>query len=259
MTTLRVAGSLRLPDKAARLPVPATALEEWLAAIDDIAELKLTLRATALLARGKYQRACPPSLSVDELLDDWVVQRVEPDGGDATIRGALAAALARGTLFAARPQSEIRIFLNDDYGRRYLDKMALPTLSPADAAGQRAAGAIKPAIPAAPVPTRVNIFALYEQHIGTFGVGTAEQLRAAAEEYPASWIEAAFEIAAARNARSWSFINAILRRWHTEGRRREGHYEYGKPERDTAPDRRKTNLDDYRERYGRLPWEPDGD
>ena len=45
-----VAGKATLPANARRIPIPAAALSQWLADIDDIAELKVTLRALALLA-----------------------------------------------------------------------------------------------------------------------------------------------------------------------------------------------------------------
>jgi DNA replication protein len=65
---------------------------------------------------------------------------------------------------------------------------------------------------------RPNIFVLYEQNIGLLSPLIAEELRDAADQYPAEWIEAAFREAVLQNKRRWNYIRAILKRWETEGR-----------------------------------------
>jgi len=65
---------------------------------------------------------------------------------------------------------------------------------------------------------RPNIFILYEQNIGLLSPLIADELRDAADMYPAEWIETAFREAILHNKRKWSYIRAILRRWETEGR-----------------------------------------
>jgi DNA replication protein len=65
---------------------------------------------------------------------------------------------------------------------------------------------------------RPNIFVLYEQNIGLLSPLIAEELKEAADRYPAEWIEAAFREAVLYNKRNWKYIRAILRRWETEGR-----------------------------------------
>ncbi len=65
---------------------------------------------------------------------------------------------------------------------------------------------------------RPNIFVLYEQNIGLLSPLIADELRDAADQYPAEWIEAAFREAVQHNKRKWSYIRAILKRWETEGR-----------------------------------------
>lgn len=263
-----------LPARAHRLPVPAAALGPWLADIDDIVELKVTLRAVALLAEGIDRRGVPPSLTPATLLDDDFLASgvasaaADSDGSHsghhsgaaAAIRAGLAAALRRETLAAVRAAGgEIRIFLNDDAARRYFARAELTPIAPA--ARPANPPAFAPPGSAPPPAGRANIFALYEKHIGTYGHNIAEQLRAAEQEYPAQWIADAFALAADRDITSWNYIWNILRRWHRDGRR-EGlrgtqRYDNGKPGRHTAPDRRTGYLDYYRRRYGRLPWESD--
>ena len=258
-----------LPRDARRIPVPAAALEQWLAEIDDPGELKVTLRVVAMLAAEPVRGVTPPSLSLDDLLDDDVLRRAAELGSDDTIRNALAAALRRETLIAARVGGDVRLLGNDERVREYLSETGSTPLTPAEIAGTGAVRATAPKaeLPVPTTPPRANIFALYEQHIGTFGHGAAEQLKAAEEEYPASWIEEAFEIANNQNVRSWSYVNAILRRWLTEGkpevtsrtagRQRDQSHDHGKPGHDTPPDRRTGYLESYRRRHGRLPWESD--
>lgn len=263
-------GQIRpLPKDARRISVPAPALDQWLAEIEDPGELKVTLRVVALLAAEPARAGTPPSLSLDDLLDDRALRRATELGNDAAIRRALAAALSRETLVAVRVAGDVRLLGNDERVQEYLVKARLAPLSASDIGGAdvtetTGSESIKPAKGSA---SRVNIFALYERHIGTFGHGMAEQLRAAEEEYPARWIEDAFEIASNQDARSWGYVNAILRRWLQEGKSsaspqivaqpRERRHDDGKLGHDTAPDSRTGYLESYLRRYGRLPWESD--
>lgn len=242
-----------------RIPVPASALGEWLSAIDDLAELKVTLRAVALLAPEPNRRGVPPSLSLYDLLDDDILRKVAILNSNAAISLALVAALRRGTLAATRCRGEVRFFLNDEYCRRYFERMGLSELAPTDAVGceghETAAIVNVPTVQAQ--PGRANIFALYEQHIGTYGHGVAEQLRAAEEEYPAAWIEYAFSIAAEHNARSWSYVNTILRRLVREGlpQGTVAANEHGEPGINSEANRREEYMEQYRRLFGPLPWE----
>ena len=258
-----------LPRDARRIPVPAAALEQWLAEIDDPAELKVTLRVIALLAIEPARGGKPPSLSLDALLDDGTLRRAAGLGSDDTIRGALAGALRRETLVAVRVAGDVRLLSNDERVQEYLVKTGLAPLKASDIGGVDATEATgsESVNPAKRSVSRANIFSLYEQHIGTFGHGAAEQLKAAEEEYPASWIEEAFDIANNQNVRSWGYVHAILRRWLQEGKPtaspqivaqpRERRHDHGELGHDTAPDRRTGYLESYRRRYGRLPWESD--
>ena len=160
-----------LPKDARRIPVPAAALEQWLAEIDDPGELKVTLRVVAMLAAEPARRGTPPSLSLDDLLDDAALRRAAELGNDDTIRKALAAALSRETLLAARVGGDVRLMGNDERAREYLAEKGSAPLTPAEIAG---AGAVRPTAreaqrPVPATPLRANIFALYERHIGTFG------------------------------------------------------------------------------------------
>ncbi len=267
-----VAGKARiypepLPANARRIPIPAAALSQWLADIDDIVELKVTLRALALLADEPKRRSVPPSVALEDLLDDRVLGAALSGRVENSVRAGLGAALDRGTLTAIRDRGTMRVLLNDDDCRRYLETADLSELTGADLARQANPDApeLHPDSPTIEAP-RANIFALYEQHIGPYGHSLAEQLRAAEEEYPAEWIADAIAIAAERNVRTWRFIDAVLRRKQQERQTQSGasitdrgrdlSHEHGEPGSDIAPDSRSGYLDSYRRRYGRLPWEP---
>ncbi len=250
-----------------KISIPAGVLGHWLAEIDDPAELKVTLRAVAVLAPEPNRRGVPPSLTLYDLLGDSILRQVSVLRDDGAIRQALAASLHRGTLVATRDRGEIRFFLNDDCCRRYFDKAGLSTLTATDAVGHQQAemasigshSAVPTALP------RANIFTLYEQHIGTFGHSMAEQLKAAEKEYPAAWIEYAFSIASEHNARSWSYVNTILRRLVREGLPNGAVVanEHGKFRNDSETNRREAVLEQYRRLFGQPEWEsrernPDG-
>ena len=259
---------------ARRIPVPAAALDAWLAEIDDLAELKLTLRVLGLLSVQTIRRDSPPSISIDDLLDDLMLRRSAQLGDDVNIRAALAASLNRGTLAGLRIGGENRVFLNDDRTQEYLARLGIAALKPSDISEAVRQDTYGGDIRAQDPPQRptANIFALYEEHIGAYGHGMAEQLKAAEEEYPPGWIAEAFAIAAEQNVRSWGYVHAILRRWLQEGkpaaastttqRYRDRKHDHGEPGYNPEADSRTGYLDSYRRRHGRLPWEsndtPDG-
>ena len=264
-----VAGKATLPANARRIPVPAAALSQWLADIDDIVELKVTLRALALLADQPLRRRLPPSIALDDLLDDTFLASILSAAAWNPVTAGVAAAVGRGTLVAIRYGGSVRILLNDEGCHQYLRTSDIPRLSSADLIDRVNPDVSEP-LPRPPTTgePRANIFALYEQHIGPYGHSIAEQLRAAEEEYPAEWIAEAIAVAAERNARSWRYVEAVLRGWKAERAiaagdgitkaSRDSSHEHGKPRSDTAPDSlaRYPYLESYWRRHGRLPWEP---
>jgi len=141
-----------------------------------------------------------------------------------------------------------QLLLNTDSARRWLsnnkDVIVLSSL-PEDIDGNQ-----KIAYPNRP---KSNIFALYEDNIGTISPMLAEELKLAEKEYNHAWIEEAFQIAVNQNKRSWGYISAILRRWSTEGRDDRG--EYGKSRGYTQEDNPGKYIEEYQRRRGRLPWE----
>ena len=70
-------------------------------------------------------------------------------------------------------------------------------------------------------PERPNVFRLYEENIGMLTPMVADELRAAEEEYPSGWVEAAIREAAAGNVRSWRYIEASAGTLETRRERNE--------------------------------------
>lgn len=62
-----------------------------------------------------------------------------------------------------------------------------------------------------------NIFALYEKEIGALTPLIADSLKHAKDDFPDHWIGEALRIAARNNKRSWSYAEAVLKRWQVDG------------------------------------------
>ncbi|MBI3537747.1 MAG: DnaD domain protein [Chloroflexi bacterium] len=180
-------------------PVPNQFFSELLPAIDDLAELKLTLHFLWQIANA---HAREQFIRADELAADQTLMQsfTAPD----SLTRALERAVARGTLL----QSNDAYFLNNAAGRKAFER--------AQSAGEKSAPA--PSHTRAPAPARPNIFSLYEQNIGMLTPMLAEELKDAEKEYRAEWIADAFKIAVENNKRSWAYVRKILQRWQTEGR-----------------------------------------
>jgi DnaD/phage-associated family protein len=192
-------------------PLPNLFFSELCPAIDDLAELKVTLHIFWLLAHSKpaYVRAS------DLRADRTLMQSLAAPGGKPAeaLTHALDSATARGTLLRLNIAPDDKgagddlYFLNTERGRRAFEKIESANVP-------RGAPALEPADAGA----RPNIFALYEQNIGMLTPMLAEELKEAEQQYPAEWIADAFKIAVENNKRSWSYVRKILQRWQTEGR-----------------------------------------
>lgn len=222
------------PGKNPYTPLPEQFFTALLPEIDDIGELKVTLHLFALLYR---KRGTPRCASDRELLADPQLRRTlrrqgDPRPVEERLRAALDAAQARGTLLRVRVRVDDEIvnwyFFNTDRSRRAVaqllqgeesPELLLDLEGPVGAAGevQRIALEVE----------RPNIYVLYEQNVGLLPPLLVEELREAEERYPYEWIEEAFRLAVQQNKRRWRYINAILKRWETDGKEGEAHGAHG--------------------------------
>ena len=201
------------PVRVRSVPVPSPVFGTLLEQIDDLAELKCTLRVIWLL-QGK--KGHPRFVTLEELLADRTLAKALAVNGSSDpelTERAVSLAVARGTLATAaveREGGQQRIYaLNTEQDRTVLARMADGAVSLGRTPNpQPWEGAIDPP----------NIFALYEDNIGILSPMIAEELREAEQQYPAAWIKDAIRESAENNRRSWRYISRILERWEREGR-----------------------------------------
>jgi DnaD/phage-associated family protein len=66
---------------------------------------------------------------------------------------------------------------------------------------------------------RPLVFSMYEHEIGIISPMVADALKQAEKDYPLEWFIDAFKESVNHNARSWKYVEAILKRWKTQGRK----------------------------------------
>ena len=233
-------GFIGFPDaKMKPVIVPDFFFTDLLPLIDDLAELKLTLHCFWLLneqeGQLKYLRGA------DLRGDDTLLRSLSLDNELRTPAQALADALeratARGTLLKLEIETgetektvEEWYFINTVKGRQTLALVRQGKLEE-----------LRSVLPeeARLKVERPNVFALYEQNIGLLTPLLADQLRDLEKSYPPDWIDEAFTIAVAGNKRALRYIQAILKRWETEGKNERTHEAGG---RDSEADLRRKYI-----------------
>ena len=235
-------------------PVPNPVFGPILEQIQDLAEFKVTLRGLWLFHRKRAHRA----VSLDEFLTDRsLLKGLKSEGKDVEeeIRRGLRLAVTRGTFLTHQLEGTGTVFLlNTEAGRRTIARLDSGE-SVAPLAGDHLEIGDEPAVDA-PDLERPNIFALYEDGIGSLSPLLAEELKEAEGRYPEPWLREAFGIAVAENKRSWRYVAGILRRWAAEGRENrvaDGRGEDGKPGRHTEKDHGQKYLEEYQRRRGGPP------
>lgn len=185
--------------------IPVQFFTEVLPGIEDPTELRVTLYALYAIPRpGRLA-----TLRVSALAAEAPLARVLGEGALEATRAAVTAASARGVLLLLPLEDgDALVLVNNDGGRRLRDRIA-----------SGAEGV--PGTRVAPRPVVVESSgpaAVYEQEIGLLTPSVGAALAEAEQTYPAGWIADALREAARQNKRSWSYAEAILRRWQTEGR-----------------------------------------
>ncbi|MEW5718966.1 MAG: DnaD domain protein [Chloroflexota bacterium] len=201
-------------------PLPNLFFSELVPAIDDLAELKVTLHIFWYLAHSKTVFVRASELRADRTLAQSL--KTNDAQPEQDLERALARAVIRGTLLHLDAADDTLYFLNTERGRRAAEKLEREQLTRSDLAPEPAT-----------TDERPNIFVLYEQNIGLLTPMLAEELKEAEQQYPAEWIAEAIKIAVDQNKRSWSYARKILERWKTEGRaakskKKSWYDEYGK-------------------------------
>lgn len=215
------------PSSGLATAVPNLFFARILPQITSPEELVLTVYFFYAQQQALGPRRTPRFLTRRELAADATLLRALANLAGGTDHEALArgldAALERKTLFRAEIEADGRadgrleeVFaVNTPANRRAMDALAGRSLS------------LEEPLPPAEGTAAPNIFALYEENIGTITPLIAEHLQDAEDRYSPEWIREAFREAVSLNKRNWRYIATILRRWETEGP------DYEKPERDT--------------------------
>lgn len=187
--------------------VPVQFFTEVLPQIEDADELRVSVYALYAIPRPGHVAARRASeLLADEPLARWFA----PRGGMEAGRCAVDAAVTRGVLLALPlADGDLLLAVHSEGGRRLLERIEAG-VEPVPG-GSRVAVMVEPAALSRPA-------AVYEQEIGMLTPSVTVALAEAEQLYPANWIVDALREAAKRNARSWKYAEAILRRWAAEGR-----------------------------------------
>lgn len=200
------------PGKPRTFTLPAALITDLIPLIDDAAELKVILFTFWAIQQreGQYRYVRATDYALDAPLIAGL-RAVDPNTlPDVTLARALNQAVERGALLRAEVsldgEKETLYFVNAEPGRA--------------AVAQIEAGSWQPGMAEQPVeilPERPNVFRLYEENIGALTPLIADALKDAEREYPAGWVEQAIRTAVENNARSWRYIQAVLKRREQEG------------------------------------------
>lgn len=204
------------PGRVKFVAIPRVFFTDLLPVIDDIAELKVSLY---LLQALYTKRGYPRYITDIELLSDRVL--MSGVNGEAALKRGLRLATARGTLLSLamnRSGRQVELyFLNTESDREACERIESGDIDIDVDVGNKL-------VSAGDAGDELNIFTLYEENIGMLTPMIAEELKYAEQQYPAVWIEGAFKEAVRQNKRNWKYVEAILKRWESEGR---GHGEPG--------------------------------
>jgi DNA replication protein len=203
-------GMALFPSNPEVTPLPNFFFSHVLPEIDDPAELRVVLHVFFAI---RQKRVFPRYVTKSELLaDEALTRRLAPgDGCEQTLSRALGLAVERGIVLAVeREQESVRetlYFINDEPGRRSALRVE---------AGELAVALSKPAA-ATPQPEPEPLSVLYEANFGPLTPLIAESIADAQQRYPEAWLARAMKRAVEANVRRWSYVEAILERWRSEG------------------------------------------
>jgi len=189
--------------------LPDTFFQKLLAEIDDPAELKVTLFFLWRVEHmeGPFRALCQT---------DFEEKALGLSADEVAV--GLESAVQRGSILRAEHEADVFYFLNSPRGRAAAEAFAQ--------GNWRESAKIM----STPVVDRPNVFKLYEENIGPLTPMIADMLKDAEETFSQEWIAEALEVAVKNNARSWKYVEAILKRWKEKGK-----YE-GKDRQDAGKD-----------------------
>lgn len=249
----RQSGFIGFPDiKMKPVVIPDHFFTELLAQIDDLAELKLILHCFWLLNEqsGEFRYLRGIDLREDATLLQSLADEQGLRAPEAVLEDALQRTVARNVLLRLEIESPMATSTNNRLGEDtpavIEDWYFMNTVKGRQTIALVRQGKLHELQSAIPEEARLrverpNIFVLYEQNIGLMTPLIADQLRDLEKSYTPEWIEEAFEIAVSRNKRALRYIQAILKRWETEGKQDDNYETSG---RSSESERRRKYIPD---------------
>jgi DNA replication protein len=218
--------------KSRLIPIPSAFFTEIVPHVEDINVLKILLHFFRALDHqdGPVRFMRLTDLIQDESLLSGIVS--PQDDKTKGLLNALDLAVEYGYILKSAVKSgnnEVVFFLNTSRGRTAMAAHQSGQWSPEDHGGSNSLPSTQP-----------GLFQMYEENIGPITPMVADLLEEAEKNYPQAIIQYAFEEAVKQNARSWKYIDAILRNWQEKG-------SHGKNSRDPEKDRRKYIEGEYAE------------
>ena len=193
--------------------VHAQFFTDLLPAIDDLAELKLTLHCYHALHQmeGAYRYLHYSDFRENGELMGMLEAILPDDDPDDVLDATIMKALQRGTLLYAKVEletgPEALYFLNTEKGQEAVEQLKAGNWRPDRVHAVEI------------LPPRLNASALYEANIGPLTPHIKEEIIDAEEDYSSEWVEEAIQQAVQQNVRKWSYVRAVLKRWQQEGKR----------------------------------------
>ena len=191
--------------------IPNVFFTQLMPQIKDAAELRIVLHVFWAVQQKK---GSPRFVTFRELLGDKVLgpslgkdltERVE------ALESGLRGAVERGVLISTRVEAEglghELYMLNTPENARAVERMTGEGVSVPAVTIEVSGEDAKP-----------NIYSLYENNIGPLTPLISEEIEAALRQFSEEWIREAVQEAVRYEARSWRYIEAILRKWKTEGK-----------------------------------------
>ncbi len=197
----------RAGQRATTLPVQF--FTELLETIEDPDELRVTLYALYAIPRPGR----PHAMRVSALAAEAPLARHYGDRAVEVVQRAVGLAAERGTLLTlGLDDDDALVFVNNESGRRLMERIA------SGLGGAPDGGRVVSRVAAKPE----GVVAVYEAEFGHTPAQSVQlSLVEWQEQTSGAWVADALREAARQNKRSWSYAEAILRRWKAEGRNDE--------------------------------------
>ncbi len=216
------AGFTGFPDSGLATAVPNLFFSRVMPEISDPAELVVS--AYFFFAAQLHKRR-PHYVSREELAADRALVRAlanltgpsDTAGGSDHEASDGPVGLSRGLELAVKRGTLIRALSGEASDGSAGEVYAVNSPSNYRALESLSEVRLQEPLPPAPGEAAPDIFALYEENIGSITPLIADELKDAEERYPAQWLREAVREAVELNKRSWRYVASILRRWETEG------------------------------------------